>query len=347
MKKNLLVLGMGLLLIGASIFSACTKEGPMGTAGTNGKDGKDGKDGNDGTTSCIVCHSKNQSIFIRETQFAKSGHATGTTFETHNNGECATCHTSQGFRGKLDGSYDMAKAGAIINNPMPTNCYTCHKIHETYTGADIALTVAAGTPITLRNTTKTKDFGTGNLCVTCHQALAATPYPTVGGPDIKVSAYYGLHHGTQGNFIAGVGFGLFEIGDGLVNSAHASVTNSCVTCHMADGVGVTTGGHTFNVGPKINKTGCKGAGCHDPAENLVTLSATKQAEIVSLLAALKVKLDAKGITKAGSDSPVGGTYPPTVVGAFIDYSAFLNDKSEGVHNPKYMTRLLQNLIAAL
>jgi hypothetical protein len=347
MKKNLFVIGIGFLFIGASIFSACTKEGPMGPAGTNGTNGSNGTNGTDGTATCIVCHSSDQSIYIRETQWAASVHATGTAFE-RNTADCATCHTSQGFRGKLDGSYDETAAGAIINNPMPQNCYTCHKIHETYTGADLALTVVAGTPITLRNTTSTKDFGKGNLCVTCHQARVLNPYPTVGGADIAVTnTHYGLHHGTQGNFIAGVGFGLFEVGTGLVNSAHSSAANTCVTCHMADGVGTKTGGHTFNVGPTINQTGCKTAGCHDPAENVATLAATFQTGIEGLMADLKVKLDAHGITAAGSDSPKVGTYPPTVVGAYIDYAAMLDDKSMGVHNPKYVTKLLQNLIAAL
>ena len=59
MKKNLFVTGIGFLLIGASIISACTKEGPMGPAGADGKDGTNGTNGTngtDGTATCIQCH---------------------------------------------------------------------------------------------------------------------------------------------------------------------------------------------------------------------------------------------------------------------------------------------------
>lgn len=341
-RKTLLLpaITAGLLIAGNLFMTGCTKEGPMGVAG------KDGTDGTDGTTTCIECHSSDQSILIRETQWAASVHATGTAF-ARNTGECAICHTSQGFRQNLDGTYDWTATGAMINNPVPPNCYTCHQIHETYTVADLALTVNGA--VTLRNTNgATHDFGKGSICASCHQARTLDPYPTVGGPDVAVTnTHYGLHHGTQGNVVAGVGMGLFEVGSGLVNSSHSMVSDACVTCHMADGSGTSTGGHTFNVGPTINTTGCKVSGCHDAAEDVAGLAEDFQAEITTLMADLKVKLDAAGVTNAGSDSPVVGTYPPMVVGAYIDYAALLDDKSLGVHNPKYVKKLIENLIAAL
>lgn len=333
-----------LFVLGMIVISSCTKEGP---AGKDGKDGSDGAPGADGTASCIVCHSDNQVLFAKELQTAASFHATGGAFN-RNTGECAVCHTSQGFRGNLDGSFDYTAAGAIINNPVPPNCYTCHKIHDTFEATDIALTVTG--PVELRNTNgATHNFGKGSLCASCHQGRTVSPWPTIGGPDITVTnTRFSVHHGPQGNTIAGVGKGLFEVGTGLVNSAHSTqIAESCVTCHMADGSGVASGGHTFWMGETLNTKGCTGAGCHDSAEDIAGMTEEFQTEISTLLTDLKLKLDAAGITRPGSDNSVAGTYSPLVAGACISYRALVEDKSLGVHNPKYIKKLLENLIAAL
>jgi len=55
----------------------------------------------------------------------------------------------------------------------------------------------------------------------------------------------------------------------------------------------------------------------------------------------------EGITKPGSDDSVAGTYPAEVAGACLDYKALVEDKSYGVHNPRYVKALIQNLITAL
>lgn len=344
-QKHLLLtaIATGLLIAGNLFMTGCTKEGPQGLAG---KDGTNGTNGTDGTASCIVCHSSNQVLYAKELQSAASMHSLGTAF-ARNTGECAICHTSQGFRGNLDGSYDYTATGAKIDNPVPPNCYTCHAIHETYEAGDLALTVSGA--VALRNTNgATHDFGKGNVCASCHQGRTVEPFPVVGGADIVVTnTRYGVHHGPQANAIAGVGMGLFEVGSGLVNSAHSTqIADACVTCHMANGSGNTSGGHTFWMGESLNTTGCTTAGCHE-GEDVAAFTEEFQAEIATLLAELKVKLDATGITREGSDNSVSGTYPALVAGACLDYKALTEDKSLGVHNPKYIKKLLQNLNEAL
>lgn len=329
----------------AFLASSCTKEGPMGPGGTDGTNGQNGADGN---ATCSECHSDNQVIFGKEIQWAASTHATGANFE-RNEGECATCHTSQGFLGNLDGSYDWTAEGAIINNPNPQNCYTCHNIHETFTAADLGLTVSGA--IALRNTEETHDFGKGSVCASCHQGRTVTPFPVAGGDSITVKdSRYGVHHGPQGNVIAGVGMGLFEVGTDLTNSAHASITDACVTCHMAAPYGTQAGGHTLSMdyeyhgAPAVWAEGC--VNCHTATEAHEYVEEC-QTEVKALLADLKVLLDAEGITKPGSDSSVKGTYTALVAGACLDYKALVEDKSFGVHNPKYVKKLLSNLINAL
>ncbi len=337
-------------LVCTFLAASCVKEGPMGPAGADGKDGVDGTNGTDGTAVCSACHNNNQLIFAIENQYVESGHATLPDFE-RSTGECAICHTSQGFIGNLNGTYNYSAPGAEIKNPSPQNCYTCHNIHKTFTSADLALTVS-GT-ITLRNTTKTKNFGKADVCATCHQGRTVANFPTNVATPITVGSRYGVHHGPQANVLAGVGFGLFEVGSGLVNSAHAGMQDACVTCHMGDAFGTQAGGHTlwltyeYHEAETLNDKGCKSTACHPSGENMLNLVEDTQTEIKVLLAELKTKLDAAGITSSGSDSNKSGSFPGKVAGSYLTYMALVEDKSFGVHNPKYVKQLLENLIANL
>lgn len=332
------------------IFASCTKEGPAGPAGKDGVDGEDGIDGTDGTASCIECHDNSQELFAKINQWEHSTHATGGDFE-RNEGECATCHTSQGFLGNLDGTYDWTADGAMISNPNPPNCYTCHQIHSTYTVADLAFTVTGA--VELRNTGgQSFDFGEGSLCASCHQARTVDPFPTEGGADIEVtSPYYGLHHGTQSNTLTGTGYFLIGSGYPAPHPHFDQNTNTCVTCHMAEAYGTQAGGHTWNMTydyhgqETLNTAGCMT--CHTDAGSVVDDFDELETEVDGLMADLKVLLDAKGITADGSDTPIVGTYPAVVAGCFLNYQGLGQDKSHGAHNPSFVKKLLNNSIAAL
>ncbi|GAB4321747.1 MAG: hypothetical protein Kow00127_14290 [Bacteroidales bacterium] len=339
------------LLIGFTgmfLFSSCTKEGP---AGPPGKDGEDGIDGQDGTATCIQCHDDSQMLFAKSVQWEASTHATGGNFE-RSEGECAICHTSQGFRGNIDGSYNYEEEGAAISNPNPPNCYTCHQIHSTYTTADLALTWTD--PVEIRNSGKqTFDFGDANICAMCHQGRTLDPFPVAGGDDVQVtSPYWGIHHGPQANMISTLG--VFDPGTGTLPTGHphnTSIEDACVTCHMAEAYGAQSGGHTMNMtyeyhgSETLNTAGC--VTCHTDTEELVADVEQLQGEIEALLTELKTLLDAEGITVEGSDNAVPGTYPANVAGAFVNYKACLEDGSYGVHNPTFIKKLLENTIDLL
>jgi len=349
MKKfSFLHFMLAILVMASFAMISCTKEGPAGPAGKDGTDGEDGIDGQNGSATCIQCHDNSQQLEARITQWEASVHATGGNF-ARNEGECARCHTSQGFIGFINGTYDPYAAGAKIVNPNPQNCYTCHNIHSTYTSEDWTLTTSG--PVTMFNTTATPDLGKGSLCANCHQGRLVDPFPVVGGADITVSSpRYGVHHGPQSNVFAGVG--LFEVGTGLSNSMHTTlVTDACVTCHMSEAYGAQSGGHVMGMSYEyhgasvMNFKGC--VSCHTDNTALVAEFEALQTEVAALLAELKLKLDATGITAAGSDNSVNGTYSPLVAGACLDYKAITEDKSLGVHNPTYVKQLLTNLINAL
>lgn len=343
-KSALLVFSLAMLMV-----FAVSCEGPAGPAGADGINGTNGTDGVDANATCTECHDNSQAIFAREIQWAASVHATGGNFE-RSEGECAVCHTSQGFLGNLDGSYDWTVTGAAISNPNPQNCYTCHDIHNTYTAADLGLNVTGA--IALRNVTATVDFGKADVCASCHQGRTVEPWPVVGGADITVtSSRYGVHHGPQANTFAGTGF--FDAGSGYTNPAmsHAGlITDACVTCHMAEPYGVQAGGHTMKMGYDyhgsllLNTDGC--LACHS-ADDAVAKTNELQAEVQGMLDSLKTLLDAQGITAAGSDNSVSGTYNPIVAGACLNYKALTEDRSLGVHNPGYVTYILNSSIAAL
>jgi len=343
MKKILLITGIAAVASIVSVsLTSCTKEGPAG------KDGEAGINGTDGTATCIQCHDNTEELFAKQNQWSASTHANGGTYARNSEG-CADCHTSQGFRAIVETGVAVTEA---VSNPNPVNCYTCHQIHKTYTVSDWALSTTSA--VSLKLSGETVDFGEGNLCANCHQSreIDASVMPVVGGADITLTSAnkrYGTHHGPQANIIGGVGKGLYEVGAGYVNSAHSSIENGCVTCHLAEGYGNQAGGHVMNIKYSTSSyvtSGCTADGCHDAASVVQELE-DYQAEVQSLLDQIKTKLVEKGIANEGDLYTKPGTYSADVVGAFLNHQAVTEDKSLGVHNPRYVKRLLENTLAAL
>jgi len=126
------------------------------------------------------------------------------------------------------------------------------------------------------------------------------------------------------------------------------VTDGCVTCHMAKAYGTQAGGHTMNTsyeyhGDEVpNMAGCES--CHSGIETFDINGL--QTEVKTLLEELGAKLtDLELITDTGS--VVKGTYPSDQAGAIFNYKWIEEDRSYGVHNPKYVKALLKNSIEAL
>ena len=88
MKKNLIVFGISALLIGASIFTACTKEGPVGPAGPAGTNGTNGTNGKDASITCGQCHDETDGLTSAIKQYEESKHYEGEAFTEGYNGSC-------------------------------------------------------------------------------------------------------------------------------------------------------------------------------------------------------------------------------------------------------------------
>ena len=371
MKKITLLTFLSIAFVsGMILISSCTKEGPAGLTGAQGETGatgtagEDGINGTDGTAGCFACHDggESQGMFAKTMQWEASTHANGGHY-TYNVRDCGTCHTSQGFRANIEGTYD-----SNVEEPNPINCYTCHNIHDTYTGADLGFTTS--TAVTLIQGSKVFDMGDANLCANCHQGRTETAELAVlGGPDVVItSSRYGSHYAPHANVLIGSGFAEFS-GDASYGTNHehgdgnANMTDGCVTCHMFPATGIEGGGHTMRVREydageyvwdnddyeegdeygDIMDGGC--VACHAD-QDMDDYVDPLQAEVKLLLAELQVLLDASGIRAAG-DRSVSGTYSPIVVGAFMNYYLLTKDHSYGVHNPIYTKAILNNSIDAL
>jgi hypothetical protein len=345
MKKFILPFLLSGILIASSviILSSCTKEGAPGPAGV---DGQNGADGDNGSATCGQCHDLSSDLIAKIGQYEQSVHANGSTND-RNSTSCAPCHTSQGFVECVANSTD--NTAATINNPAKINCRTCHPIHSTYTSADYSLRVSG--PVTLRVDASTFDFGKGNTCAKCHQGRAIT-YPmdsTVFHLSANTAMRFGFHHSPVANLFAGTG-GIEIAGTESYDDAnyHASVSNTCITCHMSSAIGYVSGGHQLSMtydadGVETDNTkGC--LGCH---AGLTTFDRDNvQTDIQALLDALETKLVNIGIMDTNYYGQAG-TWTYNQLGALVNFNMCREDKSLGVHNPTYIHALLKNSYDAL
>jgi hypothetical protein len=373
MKKTITKLsllgGFALLFAGAIFLGSC--EGPAGADGSDGSDGVDGVDGldgADGTATCILCHSDDQTIVTKSRQYANSGHSMGHTSGYTNRSfgpayNCAGCHTSQGYLDNLEGASNTPYAD--VTQP---NCYTCHKIHDSYTEDDWGLTHPDYTdPLT---GAAGVDLGTGNQCTECHQMVGqylaidslwanfddgGLTTVTLTGGQLRA----GVHHAPQYNILLGVD--LFEF-TGTTdyptdNHVQAKAADGCVTCHMNDGFGDLTG-HSMSMTYEFHGSdnfhwAASCTACHDgtTAEDLDDKVESLAANTDALLGQLYNLLIAADIMyPADGDNEYllkPGVFSTDLTAAHLNYNSIREDKSKGFHNPGYVEAVLENTIAAL
>lgn len=363
MKKISYLLSISALAIFSLVvlFPAC--EGPVGPAGkdgTNGTNGTNGLNGKDANAFCVKCH--NAAMFSAvEAQFETSKHAEGETWAGDGNrNPCAMCHSYQGFKEtKLTGRDTVAVVPPI---PVPLQCDACHDFHGTLDSVDFPNYALGHTePISLlyNNHASTIDFGnSSNACAYCHQPRPRGtdfPVPTTGEKEYKVTTNrWGPHYGTQSVILNGTD-GWEYAGSMAYTSTNHKGLATCAECHMADGEGTLTGGHTWRIasadGTKVNVNGC--TKCHAGATT--TDINGKQTEITGLLnqlgdrlIALKLLNPADHLALVYNKEP-GKMTPWTAkeAGAFFNYKLVSADRSMGVHNYKYTKALLVNSLEAI
>lgn len=329
------------------VASSCVKEGPMGLPGTDGTDGTNGQDGTNGTVSCLACHS-GDNMARKAAEFAMSAHSAGAIAVDYAGGRagCAQCHSHEGFV-----QFATLKiTDQPITNPSAWKCSTCHGIHKTFEGTDYALRISEPvTPVVASNGVMDLK-GSSNLCGTCHQSRSAEPNIAKPGTTFAVTSRIGPHHGPQGNVLYGNGFA--EIPGSVAYPAkgtadHLTKTGgSCVGCHMATFT-AKQGGHSYI--PSVAK--CNS--CHEGADITNYNYAGVQTDVHNKLVQLRDKLVELGvIVKTPVDgvdtyTPASKTVPMVQAQACFNYYGIEEDRSLGVHNPKYVNALLINTLEAL
>jgi formate-dependent nitrite reductase cytochrome c552 subunit len=211
------------------------------------------------------------------------------------------------------------------------------------------------------------DYGKANVCARCHQARVATPVDFNAATYKVTSSRFGPHHGVQAQALMGLSAIQFPGVDPYPVGNHKGTQNACVTCHMATAVGDLGGGHTFKVAYEeggselFNFAGCLTSGCHtETASQLTTIFKAKQDEIKAKIIILRDKLVAKGwlvksttnpddflldMWKATSGAPINAT--PIEAAVMYNYKTVVEDKSIGIHNPKYVLAVLNASIDKL
>ena len=340
----------------AFLATSCVKEGPMGPAGKDGANGADGQDGVDGQVTCLACHGSDL-IESKQAEFAMSEHRAGAIAVAYAGGrkDCAQCHSHEGF-------VQFAEFGSVlgdITSPSAWKCSTCHGLHKTFEFGDFALRLTD--PVNAIYTEGTSEAGAtmdlkgnSNLCANCHQTRRGEPALTNPGEETFniSSTHWGPHHGPQANLVAGVGFAEiagpadYPAAGSSYHLEYNGASNSCVGCHMGDFstvADVSGGGHSWIP----NLSAC--VECHGTDMTDYNYGG-RQTAVEDLLVSLRDKLVTLGVME-GNDTDgyevVPNTYPILYARAYYNYIGIEEDRSMGVHNPKYITALLTNTNAAL
>lgn len=294
-----------------------------------------------GPQGCFECHSDTSTFLVAAAQqWENSRHATGGTLN-ENMGACKGCHTSEGFVAVASGT----TIADVVENPTSIHCFTCHAPHTT---GDFSLRWTAAA--TLMNGA-TYNLNSGNLCAKCHRSRrVATTYITA---QTTMSRTWGPHLGPQTDML--IGSNGYEYANySYERSSHALNTtkdgkNGCLECHMKTTSRNVVGGHSFNMATEdrgiLNIGAC--AKCHEGLTGTSTFDLDGiQTEVDGLIADLETRLLGANllVMSEGVAVPNAVTTSADRAGAVYNLLLARNDRSHGVHNPKYIVGLLQSSI---
>jgi len=245
-------------------------------------------------------------------------------------GNCFFCHNGYAFENNVK---DLKGIGILKG----TSCDTCHVGY----GHELISSGKANVPL------GTIQGGKGSVCSACHNGRGKKP-------DKKSAP----HHSVQLDMILGKS-GSEVSGVSYTNSAHTSLPDSCLACHMAeDKNGLRD--HTYKMAVENIDNTCNK--CHEfdsfnpEAKGDYDGNGKKegvQTEITGLLKLVNDKIREKlnggkfesvhGSIKFTDASGKALETPPDekIYGAAWNYFFVDYDGSKGIHNTKYAVQLLQ------
>jgi hypothetical protein len=205
---------------------------------------------------CEYCH-QDASHHVHGEQYDVSGHAN--PVDESGNASCVPCHTGKGFA--------QVKMGIATSDPYfdksfsAISCAGCHDPHNTTNQYQLRTVTATATD----NTTQVAKGGLGRICMNCHKARTVANDAYVAATSFS---RFGPHHSPATEVFFGQNF--YTFGKTFPQSKHADLmADGCVTCHMAatdngtNGRPKLMGNHTFSMTSptgESNMTAC--ASCH-------------------------------------------------------------------------------------
>jgi hypothetical protein len=191
---------------------------------------------------CAECHGE-PPRHARFQQWEQSGHANfELAIDEGGSASCARCHTGQGFLAwieqedltlRLQGAAGNATAdelralGLTPDLIQPITCATCHDPHNpgNLSGKpnNTTVRIEGDTPL-LPSGFLARNVGQGAICITCHNTRNGS-HNEANPP----TSYSAPHVAAQGDVL--MGENAYLVGTGQ-RSPHASITDSCVRCHM-------------------------------------------------------------------------------------------------------------------
>lgn len=318
-----------------------------------------GVDINENSGDCQQCHDY-APRHPYGTEWLNSEHATPPSITS---ASCAGCHSAYGFIARIDsitnGVSSITNLNSITNSVSfaPINCQACHEPHGNTIPTNNPHLIRALASVMLQDgATVVTNAGEGLLCMECHQEREswtnAPSYLSTKGSTTMMAPQADMLEGING----------YTYGQPIPSGDHASISNTCVACHMqilstSDPALLSAGGHTFNMSSTNGEemvVACQQ--CHGPitsfnfpVEDFDGDGVTNgvQTQVQTLLNELAELLP-------GGTNNVGSTFIKASSGwttndceAAYNYDFVESDGSLGVHNTAYAVGLLQASIANL
>ena len=304
--------------------------------------------------NCAWCHDEGDH-HVFPAQWRASAHAVLSSGQTR--ASCAQCHNGQGFVDYIESGKQPLTSN--YSEVVKISCAVCHDPHSVENPHQLRTMDA-----TLVNGYEITGAGNGTLCMNCHHARQDAVEYTNDYLD-NLSTHYGPHHGPQADVL--VGKNAITFGQNIESSPHlAATTDACVRCHMypasSDSLGnvILVGSHSFNMsengvdnvaacfdchgdfGPDFSDKKCYINGNADLDGNGVADGL--QIEVEGLLDQLKALLPQD---ENGEVSITDSSVTLTEAQAAYDYLMVEEDRSLGVHNPRFVFGILKASIEAL
>jgi hypothetical protein len=229
--------------------------------------------------------------------------------------------------------------------------------------------------------------GLGALCMNCHQSRTEANAAIAGAGTSSISSRFGPHHGPQGDILYGNNMLALGGVTLAKSNHFGATGDACVTCHMynlnrIDGTGklIESGGHTFGMstyqkdaqgnylrdatGARIpgddNMEAC--AQCHggtlglsfDQAKFVYNkikdldnngIEEGLQIEVKGMIAKIFAQMPKD--PKTGLMATPSSSWTKTQLSAYWNALTAQEDRSNGVHNPKYVVTALWGAMKSL